>query len=77
MQIAVPGALPYNADKMATTKTKVKSETFRLTATASLLLAACAEAKGISKAAIIEQVIRDYAKREKITLSKPPAEGES
>ena len=77
MQIAVQPPPSYNAERMAKVKTKVKSETFRFTETASTLLLSCAEAAGISKAAVLEQAIRDYAKKKGITLPpKPVTEGE-
>lgn len=68
MQIAVHQPRQYNAGRMAKIRTKVKSEAFRLTETASLLLLACAESAGISKAAVLEQAIRDYAKKKGVTL---------
>lgn len=70
MQVAVQRPPSYNGAKMARQKTKVRSETFRLTETASRLLLACADDKGISKAAVLEQAIRDYARKSRVTL--PP-----
>ena len=70
MQVAVQGTPPYNKP-VPKEKTKTSSETFRLTETASLLLSECARVAGVSKAAIIEQAIRDTAKRAGVTLPKP------
>jgi hypothetical protein len=47
---------------------------FRLTPTADALLGALADKKGLSKTAVLETLIRDEAKREKVTL--PAAESE-
>lgn len=41
---------------------------FRLTPAADALLEALAQKKGLSKTAVLETLIRDEAKREKITL---------
>jgi hypothetical protein len=69
MQVAVHGASAYNKP-VPKEKTKTSSETFRLTETASLLLSECARVAGVSKAAIIEQSIRDTARRAGVTLPK-------
>lgn len=74
MQVAVPGASAYNKP-VPKEKTKTSSETFRLTETASILLSECARAAGVSKAAIIEQAIRDTARRAGVTLPKPASQG--
>lgn len=68
MQVAVHDPQPYNKPVMGKARTKVRSETFRLTETASKLLQACADTAGISKAAVLEQAIRDYARKSKVTL---------
>lgn len=41
---------------------------FRLTPTADALLEALAQKKGLSKTAVLETLIRDEAKREKVVL---------
>jgi hypothetical protein len=69
MQVAVPVHPLYN-EGMTKEKTKISPETFRLTAVASQLLAACAQEAGVSKASIVEQAIRMYAKSQKVTIAK-------
>lgn len=69
MQVAVQDTSPYNG-AVPKGKNKTSSETFRLTETASVLLEECAKAAGISKTAVIEQAIRDTAKRAGVTLPK-------
>lgn len=75
MEVAVPLAGTYNAGAMSKVRTKVNPESFRLTDTASKLLQSCADEAGISKAAVLEQAIREYAKRKGVTLtSQQPSE---
>lgn len=47
-------------------KKNLKPTTFRLTPVARQLLTLLAERKGISRTAVLETLIRDEAKREKI-----------
>lgn len=52
----------------APTEAKTKPQAFRLTATAATLLEECARVAGVSKVAIMEQSIRDTARRAGVSV---------